>query len=386
MDKQVKDFFFELIRLSLGEQYSKDYINLIDEEILSKLLVFSKKHDLSHVICHAITKLGVPCGDKIKKTLNREKDLAVFRFVKNEYELGQLSEVLENAKIPFIPLKGAVIRPLYPEAWMRTSCDIDVLVKEEDLDNAIDALKEKLLYEFKSKGEHDVQIYAPSGVHIELHYSLQEKETPSELGKILDSVWQVAENVTEYQYKMPNEFLYCYLTSHMAKHVKWGGCGIRPLVDIFVLNKKLEFNQDEKRELLEQGQLLNFALAIEKLSRVWFDGQEIDEQSNLLEEYILSGGVYGNLENKVVSRQNKRKNKFTYFLSRLFIPYRELKVKYPRLEKCSILYPYYTVKRWFKPLTNKESKRLMQNELNQSKQIDASLKEKTKKLFDYLKI
>ena len=29
--------------------------------------------------------------------------------------------VLEEAKIPYIPLKGTVLRDYYPEAWMRTS-------------------------------------------------------------------------------------------------------------------------------------------------------------------------------------------------------------------------------------------------------------------------
>ena len=31
----------------------------------------------------------------------------------------------------FIPLKGSVVRDLYPERWMRTSADIDLLIRED---------------------------------------------------------------------------------------------------------------------------------------------------------------------------------------------------------------------------------------------------------------
>ena len=45
---------------------------------------------------------------------------------------------LEKAQIPFVPLKGSVIRKYYPEAWMRTSSDIDVLVHKEDVEKTTD--------------------------------------------------------------------------------------------------------------------------------------------------------------------------------------------------------------------------------------------------------
>ena len=53
---------------------------------------------------------------------------------KAEYE--NLCSAFEKAQIPFLPLKGSVIRKYYPEAWMRTSCDIDILVHDEDVGRA----------------------------------------------------------------------------------------------------------------------------------------------------------------------------------------------------------------------------------------------------------
>jgi hypothetical protein len=51
--------------------------------------------------------------------------------MKHEFE--RICLVLEKAKIPHIPLKGSVLRKLYKEPWLRTSCDIDILVQEETL-------------------------------------------------------------------------------------------------------------------------------------------------------------------------------------------------------------------------------------------------------------
>lgn len=54
-----------------------------------------------------------------------------------------ICSIFDKIKIAYIPLKGAVIRPYYPYDSMRTSCDIDILIHEEDLELAIKNLIEK---------------------------------------------------------------------------------------------------------------------------------------------------------------------------------------------------------------------------------------------------
>ena len=54
-----------------------------------------------------------------------------------------------------------------------------------------------------------------------------------------------------------------------------------------------------------------------------------DELSVRLGEYILTGGVYGAFDNKISARQGKQKSKLGYFVKRAFMPYRELKFRYP---------------------------------------------------------
>ncbi|MBQ2740168.1 MAG: hypothetical protein IJF39_00915, partial [Clostridia bacterium] len=65
-----------------------------------------------------------------------------------------------------------------------------------------------------------------------------------------------------------------------------------------------------------------------------------------LEEYILTGGVYGSAQNMVAAQAAKKGRGLKYILSRIWFPYDLLKLRYPRVEKCKLLIPYYQICRW----------------------------------------
>lgn len=71
--------------------------------------------------------------EDIKQHLQQIVFRVVYCYKRMNYEYEQVCDALEKAEIPFIPLKGVVIREYYPEPWMRTSCDIDILVREKNL-------------------------------------------------------------------------------------------------------------------------------------------------------------------------------------------------------------------------------------------------------------
>ena len=161
--------------------------------------------------------------------------LAVYRLEKLNYELTKLCGALEQAEIPFIPLKGSVLRQYYPEPWMRTSCDIDVLVHEENLKRTISYLTEHLGYSYESQSSHDVSLFSKNGNRIELHYDILGDNVIDSVETVLKTIWDVVEKSDNkrYQYKLPDEMFYFYHIAHMAKHfVSTGSCGIRPFLDI----------------------------------------------------------------------------------------------------------------------------------------------------------
>lgn len=72
--------------------------------------------------------------------------------MKINHEYNRICDALESVEISFLPLKGSVLRQYYPEPWMRTSCDIDILVHENDLEKTTEYLVRDLGYIYDRKG------------------------------------------------------------------------------------------------------------------------------------------------------------------------------------------------------------------------------------------
>lgn len=234
---------------------------------------------------------------------------------------------------------------------MRTSCDIDVLVHAEDLQKTASYLADNLRYRRESQNSHDISMFTQGGVHIEVHYDLVEDGRVNSAAKVLKSIWNVAVKRAEcnYQYEMSDEMFYFYHIAHMANHfVSAGGCGIRPFLDIWVLNHRIDFDREKREKLLSDGGLDVFAKQGEFLSEVWFGNAEHTEITRQMEEYILRGGVYGTTTNRVAVQQQKQGGKMKYALSKIFIPYDVIKFHYPILQKHKWLTPIMEVRRWGK--------------------------------------
>ena len=144
MNEQVTREMFELIRhVVCGAELTKEDKGRITPDLLPRLYALSKSHDMAHIVVQGLSDFGLLGESEISQNFQKQQMLAVYRYQKLNYELEQICQTLEDAKIPFIPLKGSVIRQYYPEPWMRTSCDIDVLVHEDELDRAIPLFEEQ---------------------------------------------------------------------------------------------------------------------------------------------------------------------------------------------------------------------------------------------------
>ena len=359
MDQGTISIFFALLRSAIrGTRLTGEEIGLYSDEKLADLIQLSKKHDVLHLLA-----LGLQQNDLMPQNddhLGKSVFKAVYRYEQLNYEFGRLCETLESAKIAFLPLKGSVLRKYYPEPWMRTSCDIDILVHPEDLETAISHLVEALQYEDGERATHDVSLYSPSGQHVELHFDLLEEGRANHAVDILKSVWDYTSlhDGTQYRYEMSDAFFYFYHVAHMAKHFEGGGCGIRSLIDLWLLERIDDAAPEARDALLEQGGLLKFANAARALAAVWLEGAAMSDRSLRMQDYILQAGIYGSMENRVALQQKKKGGKLGYIRSRLFVPYVILKRYYPILEKHRWLMPLMQVRRWFMLLNPRVAKRV----------------------------
>ncbi len=373
MQRTVEKVFFALIRFCFGTQIDEETKNLITPEILPQLLALSKRHDLAHLVADALDKNGLlPQASQAKKSFAYEKNMAVYRHEQMQYEFEQVCTALENAKIPFIPLKGAVLKNYYPQAWMRTSCDIDILVKPEDHEKTLLFLKDTFGYEIPDEKNSHEQSLRGEASHIELHYCLGDN---GEIEKAFSSLWEDAELMPEkcYWYTMSAPHFYLYHIYHMVHHFEdGGGCGVRTFIDLWLMNKNSCFTQglDQTKKWLTEYNLLTFSQVATAFSKVVMEDEEKTDLLSRFCEYILSGGVYGTLANRVLTQQSKKGGRVSYFLRRLIIPYKEMVFKYPSLKKFPILLPFYQVMRWVKLIFSKKSRQRAKNEFSTSKQVD----------------
>ncbi len=344
-----------------------------DNELLS-LYELSKHHDLAALVCDALDRAHILPDNAVGEKFRKERLIAMLHTAKLEYEIPRITAVLERAQIPYIPLKGAVIRPLYPEPWMRNSCDMDIFVRETDLMSAAAAVERELGYRTDGKkGPHDLLCVSPDGLHLELHYTLIED---SAAGAMADKPLAGIENFmiptdTPYHFRLSEDMFYYYHIAHMAKHFLHGGCGIKPFLDLKIMRENRERDNAATEKLLAAGGLSAFAKTAEELSRVWFGTAEHSDLTRRMEAYVLEGGVYGTTKMRVAVQQARKGGKFRYILSRLWLPYDALKFKYPSLEKHKWLLPLYELRRCFGLIFGGGARRSLR-EFRINNRIDAS--------------
>lgn len=302
-----------------------------------ELYSFAKRQQLEHFVDYAVF-----CNDRTQAV---DFYTSVSTTTQQATAAREISEALSRAKIRHILLKGTVIRSLYPEKWMRNSCDIDVLVHEEELNRASDVLTS---LGFERRGEktvHDISFFKDF-IHIELHYRLIEDYRMAGAAAVLENLWENAVRAGEDEYAllMPDDYFYLYHIAHMAKHFGDGGCGIRPVLDTWILNHRCEFDKSAREEIIKRAKLEVFDNAMHRLSEYWFAGGS-GEGLEFIEEYIFSGGAYGNLDQKREVRKSK-KGRLGYICMRAFMGYKPLRTKYPVLVKHPYLFPVLEVWRW----------------------------------------
>ena len=363
---------FSALRCAIdGVELSVEEKAFLSNQSISNLIAVAKKHDVMHLLVYGFIRNKI----SLSQSLELETHLyqAVYRYELINYEYTRLCCALENANIRFIPLKGSVMRNYYPEPWMRTSCDIDILVGQDDCQRAVKILSEECGYTCGRIGNHDISLTTPQDIHIELHYTLRRDGKIKNASEILERVWDEStpEKGHKYWLKMTDEMFYFHHIAHMAKHFQYGGCGIRPYLDLWILDNMADIHTAKRDEMLAKGGLLDFANSCRKLSRIWFEGEAMDIVSERMQEYVLTGGVYGSSGNRIAVQQHLKGGKLKYVMSKVFLSYDELKYHYPVLQKKRWLTPIMEVRRWGKHLFGRDAGRaITELKTNQSSGVN----------------
>jgi len=350
--EEMKEVTLSAIGSALtGHTFDAAPLSVWDSNALEKLYVFSSALDVSQFIGYALADTQQP--NAILQRFQKDALKAMYRCERQTADLQRVSALFEQEKLPFVPLKGAVLRGFYPVPWLRTSSDIDLLLRSEDCRTAEALLSSRLHYAFVERTTHDVVLVSPGGVHVELHHMLLEEACANQADEPLRNIWyHVRQESDSFRCTLDDEAFYYYHIAHIAKHFLLGGGGIRPFADLFLLDAMPRFAACQ-RDMLEQGGLLRFSQSCSKLANHWFGGGQADDGISQMEAFLLEGTLYGSAHGKAVVGSVKSGGKMKRLLQRAWQPYDTLKHRYPALIGYPILLPWYEGVRWAQLLTSR---------------------------------
>ncbi len=311
-------------------------------------------HHLSGLLYPLFSKSGDRLGADALKAFSQDFKRDQMRDITQEDALEELSERFQAENIRFMVLKGVVLKRYYEKSYQRMMGDIDLLIDESDRARAKEIM-ESLGYETQSyEVLYDDVYYRRPFLNVEIHIALGKEADFSD--PIFSSVWERARQDTTYsvRYEMSDEDYYLYFIHHAAKHCKGHGTGIRTLVDFWFIERKLLPHLDRVYldEKLASFGSLRFETEFSALCKAWFDSAPMDEfQGEPMRRFlILEAGLYGNFSNAIFKQtvehsdtERSHAKKRGLFLRRVFLPRKQMSVRYPILKKHAWPLPFL----WF---------------------------------------
>ena len=318
----------------------------------------AKKHQISAIFYYGAVNCGISIDLPIMQKLFFETCSLMAMNERQMYEIGNIFQAFDENRIDYMPLKGTLLKKLYPKAEMRIMSDSDILIKTGQYDR-IKPLMIELGFTEIIESDHEL-IWEKDSINIELHKRLIPSYNKDYYEYFGDG-WRLGVPVSEgaTRYKMSAEDEMIYLFTHFAKHYRDAGIGIKHLVDLWIYRKNNNnLNEAYIIAELKKLKLDVFYKNILHTIGTWFDEDVSDDISELITNLIFNSGVYGTYEARILSAAvktskntgNAQKTRLKKIFELIFLPYRHMRKKYPILTKAPFLLPFMWVVRWFEAI------------------------------------
>lgn len=305
-------------------------------------------HKISNMIYLMVEKLDVP--EQIKTKFAADFNRSVLTDAKQSAIAKKLFAEFENRQIPFLPVKGILIKQLYPVPAYRSSGDIDILIESKSVEKARQVMLDFgfEFTDFDGVEQHNDYEYHKKSVSIELHKSLAPLDSVhySYFANAFEKAHTVANS--SFHYAMTDEDFYIYTLFHMYKHFIKGGVGIKYYLDLYLINHKMSFDMNYINAELDKLGLRKFNERSKELAEMFFGDRKPDYELAQLACYVYVSGAHGEATFYALAdfsgigtlRNNYTKNKIRYYYKAWFIGRKAMQRKYPVLKKCPFLLPF----------------------------------------------
>ncbi|WP_350019947.1 nucleotidyltransferase domain-containing protein [Priestia flexa] len=247
LSKELK-LLIQLVK-SKNELKDIDQLQNIDWRLFLDLVHHHRCQPIIYLKLKDMPQTIVPL--EIIQALQQTYTKNTFKMLQLSGEMEQISKLFAENEVKTLFLKGPVLaHHLYGDISLRTSKDLDVLVRETDLDK-VDALllasgyvkdgAPSLLNGTKRKTHHVEYVHSQKKIQIEIHWRLH---NPPVKEPSFDELWQRKSRsalTSSPVFFLGEEDLFLHLVVHGARH---GWFRLRWLVDMDkVFQKKLDYQQ-----------------------------------------------------------------------------------------------------------------------------------------------
>lgn len=353
MDNLQKGVCLLLKSAITGEKYA-----LPENFDLTQAIKLAQSHQIESMIFQGAVNCGISSQTKEMQDLfMRACTLLAFN-EKQMHVIGELCKAFDQHKIDYMPLKGIILKKIYPKAEMRSMSDADILIRMEQYDQIANIMS-GFGFEFKYETEHEL-VWKKGNILIELHKQTMNNINVDYLKYCADG-WQFAMPENGTRFKMSNEDFYIFMFVHLTKHYRVGGIGIKHIMDLWVYRNAVELDDNYIEEKLEILKLNEFHSNILETVGCWFEDGICNDKIRFITGVIFNSGSYGSAEMKFLAntvRTSAQKGEgWSFKKSRrhditktIFLPYENMCQKFPILNKVSILLPVFWIVRIFKVL------------------------------------
>lgn len=345
----------------------------VDKELLSHLDLGSiystaSSHSLIAIVATALEDAGIVSKRASEMKLNAVRKNMLFDSARAE-----ILKEFEDRGIKYLPLKGVILKDMYPEVGLRQMADNDILFDAEYRSVVRDIFL-KMGYDAKHYeiGNHDVYMKEPV-LNFEMHVSLFSHPSLPLFNDYFASAFEraISDGKSSYGYAMTDEDFYIFMKAHEYKHYANSGTGLRSLVDIYVYLtskkesldfdyitsecKKIEISEYERvtREIALKVFEPEAARALVLADRGEGESPLSDYDVGFLADYI-NVSTYGSHKtylSNLLTREKKNRNssdaaaKIRYILSLIFPKMEYYETVHPGVSKKKYLIPFLWIKR-----------------------------------------
>ncbi len=315
-----------------------------------------RRHKIIGLAYDGAVKCGIDKQCPTMKEMFQHYYGDIIRHERQMQVLKNLEKAFQENSIDYLPLKGTILKPLYPQPAARVMGDADILIRMEQYDK-IKPIMVALGFQEGPQSDHELHWHHP-WLHIELHRWIVPKSS-IDLYRYYGNCWAKATPLSGSCHTFRAEDHFIFLFVHYAKHYRGGGIGLRQLTDLWVYQRaNPSMDMDYIHSELSKLKIEIFFANTQRMLASWFDNGCLDDITAFMSNYIWHSGSWGSRDNRQTSEGlaadktagSHAKSRLNYLCTIVFPPAHILKNRYPVLEKNPWLLPIMWPVRWVSAL------------------------------------